>query len=98
MNIENKKQFITILLAVGLGLVAAFLTSQYVQGNIKAQTKQLANEYAKQNAGFAQEIERLRARVRGDAVGASDVTVIGGSFEDAEDPEDPQEEGPDQGW
>jgi len=30
MNFENKKQVMLILLAAGLGIVAAFLTSQYV--------------------------------------------------------------------
>ena len=64
MNIENKKQFVVILIAIGLGLVAAFLTSQYVQNNIKAQTKALARDYGKQNAGFAKEIETLRREIK----------------------------------
>lgn len=64
MNIENKKQFVIILIAIGLGLVAAFLTSQYVQNNIKAQTKALARDYGKQNAGFAKEIETLRKEIK----------------------------------
>ena len=64
MNLENKKQFVVILIAIGLGLVAAFLTSQYVQNNIKAQTKALARDYGKQNAGFAKEIETLRSEVK----------------------------------
>jgi Flp pilus assembly protein CpaB len=49
MNIENKKQVATLLLAIGLGLIAAFLVSQYVQNNIKAQTKRLAQEYVRRN-------------------------------------------------
>ncbi|MBI5023697.1 MAG: hypothetical protein HZC18_01685 [Candidatus Omnitrophica bacterium] len=52
MNIENKKQIATILLAVGLGLVATFLTSQYVQNNIAQQTKILAKEYTQQTTAL----------------------------------------------
>ena len=61
MNIENKKQFATILLAVGLGLVAAFLMSQYVKGSIESQTKALAQDYEKksqaQTAALRKEME-----------------------------------------
>lgn len=57
MNIENKKQIATILLAVGLGLVATFLTSQYVQNNIAQQTKALAKEYTQQTASIAKELD-----------------------------------------
>ena len=46
-NLENKKQIFIIVLAILLGLVAAFLTSQYVQTSIQAQTKLLAQEYEK---------------------------------------------------
>lgn len=63
MNIENKKQFATILLAVGLGLVAAFLTSQYVQNNIQQQTKALAVEYQKKNAALIQEVELAKKEI-----------------------------------
>ncbi|MBI3618197.1 MAG: Flp pilus assembly protein CpaB [Candidatus Omnitrophica bacterium] len=57
MNIENKKQIATILLAVGLGLVATFLTSQYVQNNIAQQTKILAKEYTQQTTALQKELE-----------------------------------------
>lgn len=61
MNIENKKQFATILLAVGLGLVAAFLMSQYVKTSIESQTKALALDYEKkaaaQTAALRKEME-----------------------------------------
>ena len=50
MNIENKKQIAMLLLAVGLGLVSAFLVSQYVQNNVKEQTRRLASEYKRRNA------------------------------------------------
>ncbi|MBI5416113.1 MAG: Flp pilus assembly protein CpaB [Candidatus Omnitrophica bacterium] len=57
MNIENKKQIATILLAVGLGLVATFLTGQYIQNNIAQQTKVLAKEYTQQSASLQKELE-----------------------------------------
>ncbi len=57
MNIENKKQIATILLAVGLGLVATFLTSQYVQNNIAQQTRILAKEYTQQTTALQKEME-----------------------------------------
>ncbi len=63
MNIENKKQIATILLAVGLGLVATFLTSQYVQNSIDHQTKLLAKEYTQQTAALKQEVELNRKEV-----------------------------------
>ncbi len=63
MNIENKKQIATILLAVGLGLVATFLTSQYVQNNIAQQTKALAKEYTQQTAALKQEVELNKKEV-----------------------------------
>jgi Flp pilus assembly protein CpaB len=64
MNIENKKQLSIILLAVGLGLVAAFLTSQYVQKSIQDQTKLLAKEYEKKNAGMIKEVELLKKELK----------------------------------
>ena len=45
MNVENKKQFATILLAVGLGLVAAMLMSKVVSDKVDQQTKTIAKEY-----------------------------------------------------
>lgn len=57
MNIENKKQIATVLLAVGLGLVATFLTSQYVQNNIAQQTRFLAKEYTQQTTALQKELE-----------------------------------------
>ncbi|OGX27814.1 MAG: Flp pilus assembly protein CpaB [Omnitrophica WOR_2 bacterium RIFCSPHIGHO2_01_FULL_52_10] len=63
MNIENKKQIATILLAVGLGLAATFLTSQYVQNNIAQQTKLLAKEYTQQTAALQKEVEINKRQV-----------------------------------
>ena len=45
MNIENKKQFATILLAVGLGLVAAMLMSKVVSDKVEEQTRIISKEY-----------------------------------------------------
>src|SRR3989338_2051188 len=63
MNIENKKQIATILLAVGLGRAATFLTSQYVQNNIAQQTKLLAKEYTQQTAALQKEVEINKRQV-----------------------------------
>lgn len=63
MNIENKKQVATILLAVGLGLVAAFLTSQYIQSAIQQQTALLAKEYTKQSATLKKELEITKGEI-----------------------------------
>lgn len=56
MNIENKKQIATILLAVGLGLVATFLTSQYVENNVTQRVKVLVKEYTQQTAALEKEV------------------------------------------
>ncbi len=63
MNIENKKQVATILLAVGLGLVATFLTSQYIQSAIQQQTATLAKEYTKQSATLRKELEITKGEI-----------------------------------
>lgn len=66
-NIENKKQFAIILLAVGLGLFAAFLTSQYIKNSITEQTKTFAQSYVQSNMEkeqqLQQQIEMLRAQM-----------------------------------
>ena len=56
MNIENKKQMITMLLAVGLGLLAAFLTSKYVQLNITKQTEAIAQQYKSQRGELEKQL------------------------------------------
>lgn len=70
MNIENKKQVATLLLAVALGIVAVVLTSQYVKTAVEEQTMMLAREYEKQNqqiaqsnAGLVNEINSLKGQV-----------------------------------
>src|SRR6185295_16126806 len=45
LNLENKKQIAIILLAVGLGLVAAVLTGSHIQSSIQRETAALAKEY-----------------------------------------------------
>ena len=57
MNIENKKQIATVLLAVGLGLVATFLTGQYIQSAMVRQAKDLAKEYTQQSASLEKELD-----------------------------------------
>ncbi|MCD4780116.1 MAG: Flp pilus assembly protein CpaB [Candidatus Omnitrophica bacterium] len=64
MNIENKKQFASISLAIGLGLVATFLTSHYVQSSIKGQAKDMAKDYQKKNAALIGELELVKKQMR----------------------------------
>jgi len=60
MNIENKKQFAVILLAVGLGLVASMLMSKVVNDKIDQQTRAIAQEYQGRSATLVQEIEATK--------------------------------------
>ena len=61
MNIENKKQVAIIALAIGLGLVAAVLTGNYIQSSIKEETVRLSQEYQeKKIKPLMTEIDSLR--------------------------------------
>lgn len=61
MNIENKKQVAIIALAVGLGLVAAVLTGNYIQTSIKEETVRLSQEYQeKKIKPLMEEIDAVR--------------------------------------
>ena len=64
MNIENKKQLATILLAFGMGCVAVFLTSQYVQNKIQEQTKLLARDYQKKSSALVNELEMVKRELK----------------------------------
>jgi len=60
MNLENKKQVAIIALAIGLGFVAAFLTSQYIQNSIQDETKRLAKQYDKKKETVLSELELMK--------------------------------------
>jgi len=60
MNIENKKQLATILLAVGLGLIASMLMSKVVNDKIDQQTKIIAKEYQGRSATLVKEIDATK--------------------------------------
>jgi pilus assembly protein CpaB len=60
MNIENKKQLVTILLAVGLGLIASMLMSKVVNDKIDQQTKIIAKEYQARSATLVKEIDATK--------------------------------------
>lgn len=64
MNIENKKQFAVILLAVGLGLVASMLMSKVVNDKIDQQTRAIAQEYQGRSAALVQEIEATKKALK----------------------------------
>jgi Flp pilus assembly protein CpaB len=65
MNLENKKQVATIALAVGLGLVAAFLMAQYISGEVQTRTAQLAKNYEQKSNALIQEIQDVRGQMDG---------------------------------
>jgi len=60
MNIENKKQIATILLAVGLGLVASMLMSKVVSDSINRETEKISKDYLNRSAGLVQEIDMTK--------------------------------------
>jgi len=60
MNIENKKQLATILLAVGLGLVASMLMSKVVSDKVEQQTKIIAKEYQGKSAALVKEVDATK--------------------------------------
>ncbi len=70
MNVENKKQLMIILLAAGLGLVAAVATGNYIQQSISAETKKMTKEIqeksvkplVEQVASMRQQIQILESR------------------------------------
>jgi Flp pilus assembly protein CpaB len=64
MNIENKKQFATILLAVGLGLVAAMLMSKVVSDKVDEQTKIIAKEYQGRSAALVKEMDATKMTLK----------------------------------
>ncbi len=64
MNLENKKQIITLGFAFAVGALAVFLTSQYVQNSIEIQTKQLAQNYEQKSKPLLQEIEGMKQVLR----------------------------------
>ena len=65
MNIENKKQVAIIALAIGLGLVAAVLTGNYIQNSIKQETARLSQEYEnKKIKPLLQEIDGLKQQMQ----------------------------------
>ncbi len=65
MNIENKKQIAIILLALGLGLVAAVLTGNHIQSSIQKETAKLSTDFEnKKVKPLLQEISVLRQEVK----------------------------------
>ncbi len=65
MNIENKKQIAIILLAVGLGLVAAVLTANHIQDSIKTETARLSQEFEnKKMRPLVEEIKDMQAELQ----------------------------------
>ncbi len=63
MNLETKKQAAILALAVGLGIVAAFAMSQYVQNRISQETKRLAKEYQKKYPVLLDQIDLMKRKI-----------------------------------
>lgn len=61
LNLENKKQIATIVIAIALGVVAAFLIGQYVQNSVNEQTKILAQEYQKKNSELRNQMDGMKS-------------------------------------
>ena len=68
LNLENKKQVATILLAVGLGLVAAVLTSQYVKKSIEQQTEIISNNFDQKNNKVLSDMQATQEELKQVAV------------------------------
>lgn len=60
MSIENKKQFATILLAIGLGLVAAMLMSKVVNDKVDQQTSVIAKDFQIKSTKLVKEMDGTR--------------------------------------
>ncbi|MCR4337112.1 MAG: Flp pilus assembly protein CpaB [Candidatus Omnitrophica bacterium] len=90
MNLENKKQILIVLMAVGLGLVAALLTGNHIQDSIKKETARLSEEFEKTQVqplvrelgDLRKEVERLKE--------APPVVVQQGEGEEGEAPAVPK--------
>ena len=64
MNLENKKQFAIILMAVALGLVAALLATSYVQTKIQEETQKQSEDFKqKYMAKIQQDMDSLRGEL-----------------------------------
>ncbi|MCK5214395.1 MAG: Flp pilus assembly protein CpaB [Candidatus Omnitrophica bacterium] len=82
MNLEAKRQFAIIACAVGLGAVAAILTGNHIEGNIKKATAKLSQEYeTKQIKPLQRDLETLRKEIK---QLASRQVVIAGSGQDSQ--------------
>lgn len=92
MNIENKKQLAIIALAVGLGLVAAVLTGNYIQSSIKQETVRLSQEYQeKKIKPLMGEIDALRKDMKKlEAQQAASAQRVAGTVEKTEAPAVPK--------
>jgi pilus assembly protein CpaB len=64
---ENKKQFFVLITAVGTGLIAAFLVSNFVQSSINEQTDKIARKFQKEqkqrDEAYKQEMGALNQKI-----------------------------------
>jgi hypothetical protein len=65
MNIENKKQVAIILLAVGLGLISAVLTGNFIKEEVNKETARLSQEFEnKKVQPLVREIQALQNEMK----------------------------------
>lgn len=64
MNIENKKQFAIILLAISLGGIATAGASWYIQKGITTETRKLSDNYQKKETMLRNEIEVMHQQLK----------------------------------
>jgi len=82
MNVENKKQLVIILIAVGLGLVAAVATGNYIQSAISDETKRMTKEIEdKKVKPLAMEMDAMRQQIK--ALESRPIAVAGGPAAEA---------------
>lgn len=65
MNVENKKQLVIILFAVGLGLVAAVATGQYISTTMAEENKRIVKEIKeKEVKPLVQELTTMQQKIQ----------------------------------
>lgn len=81
MNLENKKQLAIIVLAVGLGLVAAVLTGSHIQTSVQGETKKITDEFeTKKVKPLMQEIAAMQKEMKQLAAMQAQVSKGGGDL------------------
>ncbi len=85
MNVENKKQLVIILFAVGLGLVAAVATGQYISTTMAEENKRIVKEIKeKEVKPLVQELAAMQQKIQ--ALESRPIAAAGGGGAAVENP------------